>query len=160
MKNLNIILSNYLDQGCPTIFTSGRNCFIPFSGRPQYRGVHSGWVWIEAFWTQRGPHKARPRAACWTALIYINLRSMNQSYFITQSELGSLVSLSQWFSTGVPRHPGVPFASSRGAAGLTTLTYCFILFSIDTIVNVEFEDCPKILWNNLLHNIHNNFLVY
>ena len=49
-----------LKQGCPAIFTSGRNCFIPFSGGPQYRGVHSGLVWIEAFWTQRGLQRGPP----------------------------------------------------------------------------------------------------
>jgi len=31
--------------------------------------------------------------------------------------MGRSFGLSQWFPTGVPRHPGVPFTVPRGAAG-------------------------------------------
>ena len=37
---------------------------------------------------------------------------------------GSRNTLTQWFSTGVPRHPRVPFAIRWGAASYCTLSIC------------------------------------
>jgi len=37
--------------------------------------------------------------------------------FVTQQSLFLGYSVMQWFPTGVPRHPGVPFAVPRDAAG-------------------------------------------